>query len=65
MRILGKRRRCHAKTGTLTGVSNLAGFIRSRRHGKLMFVIMTDNFVGNLSKMVHLQNRLVTRLALY
>ena len=65
MRILGKRRRCHAKTGTLTGVSNLAGFIRTRRHGKLMFVIMTDNFVGNLSKMVHLQNRLVTRLALH
>ena len=55
----------HAKTGNMTGVSNLAGFIRSRRYGNLAFVIMINGFVGKHTHkaMWHLQDRFALLLA--
>ena len=38
MHLLAKKRRLRAKTGTLTGVSNIAGYCNTQHHGKLMFV---------------------------
>lgn len=36
--------RVHAKTGTMTGVSALAGYIQTRHNGRLSFVVMFNGF---------------------
>jgi D-alanyl-D-alanine carboxypeptidase/D-alanyl-D-alanine-endopeptidase (penicillin-binding protein 4) len=42
--------RVHAKTGTMTGVSALAGFIERRDGHQLVFSIMMNGWIGKLRK---------------
>ena len=42
MRDTGRRGRCQAKTGTLTGVSNLAGYCQTINGEQIVFAIFTD-----------------------
>ena len=58
MLIEGKSRRIHAKTGSMTGVSTLAGYIESKHQGPLAFVIMINNFVGKRRPMIRLENKI-------
>jgi D-alanyl-D-alanine carboxypeptidase/D-alanyl-D-alanine-endopeptidase (penicillin-binding protein 4) len=37
----------HAKTGSLTGVSSLSGFVKNNKNHNLAFSIMMQNFVGS------------------
>ena len=46
--------RCRAKTGTLSGVSNLAGFCRTRRGRTVVFAVLGSS--------PRVADRLVTRL---
>jgi len=45
MQDLGKGGRVHAKTGSMTGVTALAGFIRTKHIGTISLVIMVNGFV--------------------
>ncbi len=40
-------RRVRAKTGTLSGVHNLAGFVHARSGNQIAFAILLQNFVGS------------------
>ena len=40
--------RLYAKSGSMTHVWNLAGFIMTRRHGPVTFAFMCDDFVGSI-----------------
>lgn len=51
-----------AKTGTMTGVSNLAGFVQSKRYGKLAFVIMFNGFVTKPKNIWRMQDEICLRL---
>ncbi|OGT25619.1 MAG: D-alanyl-D-alanine carboxypeptidase/D-alanyl-D-alanine-endopeptidase [Gammaproteobacteria bacterium RIFCSPLOWO2_02_FULL_42_14] len=60
---LGASRCVHAKTGSMTNVSSLAGFVKTRQHGTLAFVILVNNFSGKLAPYRYLENRIVEALA--
>lgn len=64
MTSLGKQQRLRAKTGTMTGVANLAGFIHSRHYGLLAFVLMNDGFIVKAKKIEEFENTLCTYIAL-
>lgn len=55
----------HAKTGTLTGVSCLSGYLTNKKNHKLAFSIMMQNFVGPSSKARDLQDEICRILATY
>ena len=55
--------RVRAKTGSMTGVSTLAGYVITRHHGTLAFAIMMNDFVGGLGRYRHLQDRICEALA--
>lgn len=59
----GRSGRVHAKTGSMTGVSTLVGFVRSRRHGMLGFAIMANGFVGKRGPFIRLEDRICEALA--
>lgn len=63
MRNLRHHGRVHAKTGSMTGVSSLAGYINSKSRGKLAFVIMVNGFVGKRAPVIKLENHIVEFLA--
>lgn len=48
----------HAKTGTLTGVSCLSGYITTRRNHLLAFSIMMQNFVGSSKQARDFQDKI-------
>lgn len=50
--------RVHAKTGTMTGVSTLAGYVNTKRQGTLSFVVMVNGFVGKARPFKHLQDQI-------
>ena len=50
--------RVHAKTGTMTGVSALAGYLRTQHHDTLIFTIMINGFIGKARPANHLEDRL-------
>ena len=52
-----------AKTGTLTGVSCLSGYVRTRDGEPLVFSIMINNFVGPASTARRTQNEIGVLLA--
>ena len=64
MHLLAKKRRLRAKTGTLTGVSNIAGYCNTQHHGKLMFVIMVDQYINKAKPIRYWANQYLTTLAL-
>ena len=53
-----KTRKIHAKTGGMTGVTSLAGYIETRHHGELAFVIMINNFVGHKKPYLQFEDKI-------
>lgn len=60
---LGSGERIHAKTGSMAGVTTLTGFVRTKNHGMLTFVIMVNDFLGKDHRFLRLQNRVCEYLA--
>jgi D-alanyl-D-alanine carboxypeptidase/D-alanyl-D-alanine-endopeptidase (penicillin-binding protein 4) len=54
--------RVRAKTGTVSGVSNLAGYVRTTSGRHLAFAILVQNFVGTSRPWRELQDRFCERL---
>ena len=48
-----------AKTGGLSGVSNLSGYIFSPKHGPLAFSILISGYTGSSYQAIQLQNKIV------
>ncbi len=63
MPMLARGDRVHAKTGSMTGVSTLAGFVKTEHHGLLSFVIMINNVPENRFPYIALENHIVEFLA--
>ena len=59
----GTRGRLRAKTGTMSGVSGLAGYLETQDGETLGVVVMTTGFVGPATKIRQLQDALVETLA--
>ena len=51
-------KRVAAKTGSMTGISSLAGYINTQHNGKLIFVVMVNGFVGPSRKYQHYEDQL-------
>lgn len=52
------RGRVHAKTGSMSGVSALSGYLMTVDHHRLIFSIMMNNFVGKIDKARSLQDQM-------
>ncbi len=52
-----------AKTGGLSGVSNLSGYIFSPKHGPLAFSILISGYKGSSYQAIQLQNKIVQLFA--
>lgn len=52
------QKRVRAKTGTLSGVSNLAGYLHSKSGTTIAFTIFIQNFVGSSSQARLIQNKI-------
>jgi len=48
-----------AKTGGLSGVRNLAGYIYSKKYGTVAFSILMNGYIGSSSKHRNVQNQIV------
>ena len=59
------RSRVRAKTGTMTGVSALAGYVTPVVGEPIVFAIMIENFLGSSKQARLLQERIVELLARY
>lgn len=55
----------HAKTGTLTGVSCLSGYMTSKKNHLLAFSIMMQNFVGSSKRARDFQDKICEILISY
>ena len=55
----------YAKTGTLSGVSNISGFVTFANGGTLAFSILMQNYVGKSKPARDIQDSLCTILSLY
>lgn len=55
----------HAKTGTLTGVSCLSGYLTSKKKHILAFSIMMQNFVGSSKRARDFQDKICEILSSY
>ena len=53
----------HAKTGSMTGVSSLAGFVKTHNLGTLSFVIMINNVPKDRWPYILMENHIVEYLA--
>lgn len=53
----------HAKTGTITGVSTLSGYVTSKKNHTLAFSIMIQNYVGSSTKAKEFQDQVCKILA--
>src|SRR3990167_4010678 len=63
MPTLARNHLVHAKTGSMTGVSSLAGFVKTRTHGILSFVIMINNIPQYRAPYILLENHICEFLA--
>ncbi len=63
MPMLARGDRVHAKTGSMTGVSTLAGFVKTDNRGLLAFVIMINDVPRNRFPYIVLENHIVEFLA--
>lgn len=55
----------HAKTGTLSGVSCISGYLNAKNGDKLAFSILMENFVGSAKPIREIQDSLLTILSLF
>ena len=55
----------HAKTGTLSGVSNISGYLTAANDDTLAFSILMQNYVGKSKPAREIQDSLCTILSLY
>lgn len=62
MRGTAAQGRCRAKTGTLIGISNLAGYCRSRSGARTAFAFLMSGSVWSAHR---LQNKMAAALARY
>ncbi|MBI1931855.1 MAG: D-alanyl-D-alanine carboxypeptidase/D-alanyl-D-alanine-endopeptidase [Ignavibacteriales bacterium] len=53
----------NAKTGTLSGVSSLSGYLKSANSHDITFSIMIQNFIGSSKKARNIQDRICTFLS--
>lgn len=51
-------KRVHAKTGTISGVSSLSGYIESKNNHLIVFSILIQNFVGPSSQARKIQDKI-------
>jgi serine-type D-Ala-D-Ala carboxypeptidase/endopeptidase (penicillin-binding protein 4) len=51
-----------AKTGSMTGVSNLAGFLSTPHHKELILVLMVHSFIPKVKEIRGWEDRLITNL---
>ena len=63
MRNTSAENNVHAKTGTITGVSTLSGYVNSKVDHLLAFSIMIQNYVGSSSKAKDFQDQICKILA--
>lgn len=63
MPMLAHGKLLHAKTGSMTGVSSLAGFINTKHHGLVSFVVMINNIPKNRAPYIVLENHIAEFLA--
>ena len=61
-RLVKEGQKVRAKTGGLSGVRNLAGYIESSRYGPVAFSILMNGYIGSSSKYRHVQNQIVKSL---
>lgn len=54
--------RVHAKTGSMTGVSTLSGFVQDRRGRELIFSIMMNGLTEPLTTARRIQDKIVSRI---
>jgi serine-type D-Ala-D-Ala carboxypeptidase/endopeptidase (penicillin-binding protein 4) len=59
----GMTRRVRAKTGTMSGISSLAGYVDTVSHKKLVFVIMFNSFADSPRKYEAIEDRICEILA--
>ena len=62
---MAAQKRVHAKTGSMTGVSALTGFIYTQNLGVLTFAIITNGFIGKGRPYKYLEDRICERLATF
>ncbi len=53
----------HAKTGSLTGVSSLSGYVRNKKNHLLAFSIIMQNYVGSSKKARNFQDEICKIIA--
>jgi len=54
--------RIWAKTGTLSGISGLTGYVKTNSNNFYVFAILTQNYIGDPSKAKDLENQLVNEI---
>ena len=57
------KNRVRAKTGRMTGIVSLAGYIKTTDHGEVAFAIATNSFLGDHQKHQKLHDEICTALA--
>lgn len=58
------RKNIRAKTGTVTGISCLAGYFMGKDRHRYAFAIMINNFIGPVSKYTKLQDQILSSMIL-
>ena len=61
-RLINTQNHIIAKTGHLSGTSNLSGYIFSKEHGPIAFSILMNGFIGKPKKYQNLQDKIITSL---
>ena len=55
----------YAKTGSMSHVRGLAGYVTTRTHGTLVFALSIDDWIGSDGDLAALRAAFCSRLALY
>lgn len=58
-----KNMHMHAKTGSMTGVSSLTGYLQNKRKQNISFVIMINNFVGKNRRYRQMEDQVCQAIA--
>jgi D-alanyl-D-alanine carboxypeptidase/D-alanyl-D-alanine-endopeptidase (penicillin-binding protein 4) len=53
----------YAKTGSMTGVESLSGYIQTKHHSVLSFVILMNNFSMTENQAREFEDKIVEQLA--